>query len=71
MSLFAIMLVELYNDLQAAGCGVKITDDAGNIILISLIAFVDDLALLAESPEALQRALDHRSRVGSSSSDAD
>ena len=57
MSLFAIVLVEIFNETQAAGCGVKLLDQAGNAFFVSMIAFVDDIILLAESPEALQIAL--------------
>ena len=58
LCLFAVILIELYNALQAAGCGVTVVDEQGCTILVSLIAFVDDLALLADSPEKLQIALD-------------
>jgi hypothetical protein len=57
MFLFAITLVELYNELQAAGCGVRVTNHHGVTSLISLIAYVDDLAILAGSPDQLQAAL--------------
>jgi hypothetical protein len=58
MSLFAVVLVQLYNELQAAGCGINIIDKFGNVVLISLIAFVDDIVLIAQSPQQLQVALD-------------
>ena len=54
MCLFAIVLVQLYNQLQAAGCGVKITDCCSSAI----IAYVDDIVLLAQSPHQLQAAHD-------------
>ena len=57
MGLFAIVLVELYNLLQDAGCGVHVKDPGGKMILISLLAFVDDLVLITSCPVQLQKAL--------------
>ena len=57
MSHFAIVLVELYRELQAAGCGIEFVDCMSNAILISMITFVDDIALITSSPEQLQIAL--------------
>ena len=44
MSLFSAILIELYDELQTAGCGIKLVDICGKSILISMVAFVDDIA---------------------------
>lgn len=58
MGFFATVSIELYDALQAAGCGIYVTDHMGTVPLISMIAYVIDLAVLASSPEQLHVAPD-------------
>ena len=62
MLLFTIMLVQLMEELRSAGCGVWLQTAENGWLLLPLIAFVDDIVLLASSPEMLQRALDITTR---------
>ena len=57
MLLFTVMLVQLMEELRAAGCGLWIHTADNSWMLLPLVAFVDDIVLLASSPEMLQRAL--------------
>ena len=55
---WAVFLNPLIEALNAQGLGIQIGDREGNPIQIGALAYVDDLALLAPSASALQKALD-------------
>ena len=56
MFLFLATIIPLFTDLKSAGCGIYIKRRQGSFLL-SLRAFVDDLVVLATSPEQLQVAV--------------
>lgn len=51
--LFNLLLDPVFRQLEAVGAGVRVGE-----ITITALAFADDIALIAESPGALQRALE-------------
>ena len=52
-TMFGIFINDLVTDLKSLGIGVKIVDE-----IISILLFADDIILLAESEEDLQKMLD-------------
>jgi hypothetical protein len=55
--MFQGTLVELETELREAGCGIEIQDGGGKVRLVSCIAYVDDIALLAPDMESLRKAI--------------
>ena len=55
--LFQTTLPSLQQELKAAKCGVWIDSGDGRRTFVSCLGYVDDLALLADSPKMLRRAL--------------
>ncbi|CAE8739694.1 unnamed protein product [Polarella glacialis] len=53
-----MLLIRLHDDLVDAECGVPIPLPDGTIFWICLLAFIDDLLLLADEASKLQKAFD-------------
>ena len=56
-ALFVALLLPLYRKLKEAGVGILIPSHSGAEAVIALVAFIDDLLLLADTPRELQTAL--------------
>ena len=56
--LFSLALRELPQLLLNAGCGVDLCDGSGTVIRVPCLAYVDDIVVLSDSAEGLQRGLD-------------
>ena len=56
--LFVILLAQLYQSQVEAGCGIHVRQSDGTWKLLRMLAFIDDLVLLATSPPMLQKAID-------------
>jgi len=54
LTLFAIFINDLCQDMKELHLGVKIHDQ----LIVSILLFADDIALIADSEEHLQRMLD-------------
>ncbi len=50
---FSLLINDLLKELNSSGIGVKITSE----LLVSVLAFADDIVLLAENPEDLQKLI--------------
>ena len=62
LCLFSLIILQLVDEPKAANCGIILRDLSGAVHHVALLAFVDDLVLLANSATELQRALDIVSR---------
>ena len=57
-ALYVALLIQLHDNLQASSCGKRIILPDDTHIVISLMAYIDDMLLLSDSPHQFQKALD-------------
>ena len=57
-ALFVLLLIQLHDSLVERRCCIHIQKPDGTVLPVALIAFIDDLLTLAESPRQFQIAMD-------------
>ena len=57
-ALYVALLTQLHDTLQASNCGKSITLPDDTQLVISLMAYIDDMLLLSDSSHQFQKALD-------------
>ena len=57
LCLFVVVLLSLARDIRRANCGIQFANDANEQIITPMLAFVDDVTLMADSPYHLQEGI--------------